>query len=353
MTLANVGLMLTPDGILYGRPSIPLTASGTTNLTVAFTVGALDSTNTFAFSRSGTAVHQQFILNIEPTASANSEISASSVELASNHRPLTVNGETLDSSFKYTGYFDPKGATLATLAGSPFTLRVDYLKFTGSFDSKGKISKVVDDAGNSIPCKIAVSPSKSTVSISIPNAQLKATAGPGISGAHITGPLILAMEFYHYHACEALTVDGSAIGSKFMVRYRVGSIGQSMAGSAQVYIATGIDQTSSVGSEKGMRGDTWVVRYIGVPRASIDTGASTAFPVFASGGANAGSTASVTIEISDTFRADVVATLRVCARSFCPRRPATAFTNSSSTVSVSFYRQTYPSAWTTPEFHRR
>jgi hypothetical protein len=293
--LEDVGMTLTPDGLIFGRPAIKLTAPA---LTMTFTVRATDSVGHVALSRDGTHQDQTFVIPVEGNTITTSEIlalhcKASATTKTSNH-----------DSFSYFGAFDPKGLTVAELAGSDFTLRIGRAAFTGSFDDKGKVFTPFGGKRNGL--KVTVSPVSATIAVSVTGADLAAALNTAALAGRATQNVVVLMEFKHYRACEPLTLTGRAAPGRVALQYNLGPHGHPMAGGFQVLNVLGSDRGFAPSATPG---DIWVVRWLGVPRFGIDSGAAAALPVRDPKTSPQTGSVSATIRIGDGFSQTITATL--------------------------------------------
>lgn len=300
--LEDIGLTLTPDGLLYGRPSF-MPATGTTNTvnTVSFIAHATTDGLNSALSRTGTGADQLFNLIVENNTQATSEVLAMNCTLKTNS--TTLNKDSL----VYRGAFDPKGLTLDSLAGSTFTLRIAGAEYTGKFDAKGRIKS--PGSVKTTALNVTVSPKNSTIQIKLSGATLSsATTSAGSSI-----PIVFNMEFKHYRTSDAVLMSTRTVGTKHTLMYVLaGTRGKSMAGGLQILNLNGQDKKFFDGTtgDPGIDGTAWFVRWIGVPRFSIDSGAAAALPLRdpTLGTMQTGSV-SATIRIGDDSLGPVTATV--------------------------------------------
>lgn len=276
-SLETAGLSLAPDGILFGRPTLSRTANKAA--TIQFTARA-SSTTGDAIARNGAGKNQVFVIQVEDNAAANSEVLASSCAIAAT---LPASGQAslgLDT-FTYNGVFDPKGLTVDSLAGSAFTLRINGATLTGAFDAKGAFKSTRG-------LSVTISPTRSTIQMKIKGADLSSTINAPTAA---TTPVVMSMEFKHYITCEAFTMKQRARATKHALTYNLGGRkGQSMAGGMQMLSASGVDKKFFDGTKgtAGVDGDAWYIRFVGVPRFGIDSGAAVAFPVRSNSGGTKG-----------------------------------------------------------------
>lgn len=333
--LEDVGLTLTPDGLIFGRPCVLLAKGAATTQTIAFTVRASDPSGVnFALSRDGKQIDQPLTLSVEFTSQAVSEVMAARCAMA-----LITNGTTTaKDSLTYSGFFDPKGETNFSLAGTPFTLRLGADVFTGNFDAKGKFKSALNANGKAKPSavkkagsfEVSASTAKGTLDIKFKNATLgdafAFSNGSASGAAPIEQPIIFCFEFKHYRTCEALVMSAKTKGFKSALQYRVGeqvrtigktkvtgtNAGRSLSGGFQVLGVTGQDQKlKSSKTDPGVDGDAWIVRWMGVPRYGIDASALTAFPLRNPvAGATQSASLNVTIRIGSSFTQTVAAPIK-------------------------------------------
>ncbi len=88
-----------------------------------------------------------------------------------------------------------------SLAGSGFELRINGAAYSGFFDDKGKID--VPFPGKNTGLKVAVSPTNGIITIKISGATLAEFINPNNNSGKVLLPVVLGMEFKHYHTCEA------------------------------------------------------------------------------------------------------------------------------------------------------
>ncbi len=302
--LEDIGLTLTPDGLLFGRPSfIPATAANNvvTINTISFIVHATTDKVNSALSRNNSGPDQLFTLTVENNDQATSEVLAINCTLKADS--ATVNKDSL----VYFGAFDPKGLTLDSLAGSPFILRIGDKPYSGNFDAKGRIKS--SGSGKTNALNVTVSPKNSTIQIKLSGASLASA----IKSAGSSVPIVLNMEFKHYRTSDAILMSDRTAKTKHSLTYVLsGSRGKSMAGGLQILNANGQDKKFFDGTpgDPGVDGTAWFVRWIGVPRFSIDAGAATALPRRdAAAGSMQTGTVDATIRIGDDSLGPVTATI--------------------------------------------
>jgi hypothetical protein len=278
--LKDMGLVLSADGALYGRPI----RSGT----LQFTVQAQDQTSPtpqFARSRNGQSFDQFFTLTIESSIPISTELTATACEVRGALVPPTGTAPGTDT-FRYSGILDPKGNKAASLAGADVTVRVGTSAFSGQFDSKGKAdlkNGTPDQATDTAPVvgKASFSSSSGQFTVQLKGVFLGDAVGAAIDPATNlakfgTGPsvqtLVLALEFactgFHeaetragFRTCEVLAVQTHVHVEKFSMSYALGSRGFSRAGACQIVSVTGADQTA----KDKTQGTKWIVRCLGMP----------------------------------------------------------------------------------------
>jgi len=300
--LEDIGLTLTSDGIIYGRPSIK-TANA---VSVTFTVHATDAAGNVALSRNGAKQDQDFTLPVEANSFTISEILALNTKLNINTDPSKPNQD----SFSYIGFYDPKGLNTASLTGTPFTLRIGSSIFTGNFDASGKVT--VPFSGKRSGLKVTVTPDKSIVQVSLTGANLSAALNTtGLSGK-VNQNIVVMMEFTHYRACDPIPLTGRAGNNRVALQYSLGAKGHPLAGGFQVVSVIGADRKlfSGAKGDLGTPGDIWLVHWMGVPRFGIDMGANTALPVHDFKVTPQTATVSATIRIGDGFSQQFTAALK-------------------------------------------
>ena len=243
--LEDVGLTLSPDGTLTGRPLVAAP--------ISFIVRASDVNANAALSRMGGAYDQRFTINVEQNAIATTELASSACQVRGN--TVTVGGD----SFTYSGVLDGKGDIAPSLAGSPFVLRVGGAGFTGSFDAKGKIKTGFGAKGK---MSVNFAPSSGRFKVKLSGADLNAALGAAAFTGGVNQNVVIALEIGVLRTCEVLTLPAVVRGSKYQLSYRLGGKkGVSAGGAFQILSVSGAD--AMLNSEPG---DRWIVRFLGVPR---------------------------------------------------------------------------------------
>ena len=274
-SLEDAGLTLGSDGTLFGRPI----KAGNIN----FTVLATDKNGAQAFSRGGGQVGQAYVLPVTTGLPLTTELIATH---------CAISGKTAKpgiDSIEYNGFLDARGETAATLAGTQFTVRIGVANpsnttnasnpyeavFSGAFDDKGKVKSgkktVVTFTPISGALKINLS-SKDIIS------NLTSSLAPSTKFTNKTGQtVVLAIEVGEpppqsgilkpaLRTCEVLRMDTHLGGGGFSLFYGIGTRGYSRAGGFQVLSLTGEDVTIG----KTDKGDSWKVRFFGMPGQDED-----------------------------------------------------------------------------------
>ncbi|HYF52350.1 MAG TPA: hypothetical protein VEJ63_23285 [Planctomycetota bacterium] len=270
--IEELGVTLTTDGVLYGRPLL--------NGSLDFTVRATDATFIQALSRDTSRIDQPFKLTIEANSSVNTEIAANT---------CTLRGDQVSpgkDSFSYKGVIDLKGDVLETLAGAPLVFRIGNASFSGNLDDKGKFSLKFSETGQ---FKLNIS-RNGGFSVKITGGDLTKAVGADLFADATDAGVIVYLEVGRLRTAEVLTAPAVVRNGRYTLNYRLGKLGASQGGAFQILSVTGAD--GRVNEEDG---DKWLVRFIGVPRA-IDGAA--AADVISKGGA-------VTIRIGQGFSQQV------------------------------------------------
>jgi hypothetical protein len=253
--IEDVGLTLTPDGYIIGRPAI----AGA----VSFVIQATDGLK-FARSRDARTIGQDFFIRIEPNGITTTELVASQVQIRGNR------DKAGGDSFSYSGVLDTKGDINPTLAGEPVVLRIGGATFTGKFDAKGKLKQAFADKGR---FTVSLSQSTGAIRIKVTNANLSAGIGADAFQTKTTSPIILALEIGRLRTCEALQMPTVVSTKRFQLEYKLGTNrGVSVGGGFQIVSVKGLDGKDRDANE----GDRWLVRFIGLPRGIEGTAAADA-----------------------------------------------------------------------------
>lgn len=259
--LEDAGLSLSTDGTLFGRPI--------KSDDIKFTVLARDAAGHSAFSRDGRALNQAYTLTVEKGLPVSTEVAAVQCAIRGG---VPVDGTQLAASdtLTYSGYLDPKGETAATLAGTPFILRVGRAGtlnegvLAGSFDAKGKVRLPLLSASKKKgQLSVSFSPRNGRLTLKVSGVSLGAALGASESTFTDLSlqPLILAFEVGTYRSCEVIQAQTTVRSGKFSMNYALGKRGFSRAGACQVLSVRGVD--GKIVSDQG--GSSWLIKILGVP----------------------------------------------------------------------------------------
>ena len=286
--LEDVGLTLTPDGILYGRPLV--------GGTIRFDVTATDAAGTTATNRGGGRPLQSFSLTVNASTQARSEMAT--VQCAIKGSLLTTGKD----SFSFSGILDSRAETPPSLAGSALTLRIGSTSVTGNFDAKGRVKTTLP--GNQ---KFTASLSGSRLTIKLTNATLTDAVGARALSGKSTLNTIIGLELVSFRTSDALQFATLSRSGKYSMNYVLAKRGLPLAGAFQVISVHGSDGVTgdpihlSLGTLKtkppagnpAPDGNSWDTTFIALPRFGIEGGKDVK-TVFA------GAT-SATIRIGDSF----------------------------------------------------
>jgi hypothetical protein len=296
-SLEDVGLTLTPDGLLFGRPF--------KGADISFTARAVSPASGLALDRTGTVQDQRFTIPVEANIPLTTELLAQRCSLRGSR--LTAGND----SFTYAGYMDTRGLTLPELAGQTLTLRIGSAVFAGQFDAKGKISVPLTGGDAAVKTKrvfaVALSPASGRFSVKISGADLATPLG--LNGDAATPPalppmkaVVLAVDLGAFRTCEVLQMEAlSVTGGKFRLDYQLGRKGISPAGGFQVVSVRGIDGHGTAKAGERPEGGRWLVRLLGVPGQDAQAGSL----VKPTASATVTAASQVTVRIGSDFSQDV------------------------------------------------
>ncbi|HYG75924.1 MAG TPA: hypothetical protein VEK08_13050 [Planctomycetota bacterium] len=273
--LEDVGLSFNPDdGTLFGRVM--------SAVDVKLTVVATDAAGRVAKQRFqpdpnvALASSQSLVIPVIVAPSVSTEVAGLSAQVKGN---VPVPGvATFKDSFVYSALLDPKGETLASLAGTPFVMRVGRRTYFDSalsrFDENGKIQLALDASGNPIsaagkgkkaPGRLDVSFSHASGRLAVKLSGVNLSDAVGVSDGKFTDrtfqPLILGFEVGNLRTTEVLMLETQKTATRFAMNYALARRGFSRAGAFQIIDVEGIDARAGA-SQTGTR---WLVRAFGVP----------------------------------------------------------------------------------------
>ncbi|MCY3021105.1 MAG: hypothetical protein NTW87_18990 [Planctomycetota bacterium] len=283
--LEDAGLTLAAeDGVLYGRP--------TKAADITFTARATDpATQQNALNRAGKGQDQQFTIKVETGGPVTSELAGVRCALRGSTTTTGADGLT------YAGFLDTRGLTAANLAGTTLTLRLGGARFTGEFDAKGRINKVLPagtDAGTSADTSgtkaktakhllsVALSPSNGRLKIKLTGVDLASKLNVPLNDpAHPINrtfqTLVIGLDLGAFRTCEVLRMETRALANgTFAMDYTLGTHGFSRAGSCQILSVIGVDP--AIKGKTPPAGDRWLVRLLGVPGQDMETTTPTTTP---------------------------------------------------------------------------
>jgi hypothetical protein len=274
--LETLGLALSSDGTLYGRPLV--------QGDISFTLRGLDGAGVPALNRQGSAVDSTFLVQVANNTAASSELAGFSCQINGSLSKLGAD------TFSYSGLLDTKGDTAAVLAGSPFVVRVNGAKFSGTFDDKGKVQASIEGGGL---LKASYSPQSGSLQIKLSGVDLTTPLGAASFTTRTTQNVVLLVEAGALRASEVLTAKVRVGGSRYQLDYALGKRGASSAGAFQIISVGGSDNKAGDGTR-------WKARFIAVPRG-ID--GATAADAISNGG-------SVTMRLGFDFQQTVDVALK-------------------------------------------
>jgi hypothetical protein len=248
-SLSDLGLSLSSDGVLIGRPL----KTGT----YVVTVRAVDSKGLVATNRSGTTIDQAFSLVILDNPIASSDLLTLSCGIRGD------NSSTGRDTLKYSGVINVLGQDNFDLLNSDFSFRLGGLSVAGRLDQKGELDTFLSDGS---PVKVKVIPGSGKVEVTIEKSSFITALGTTslIDGA-LTRKVVQVSIGDAVTAGEVLDFETGVKASKYQLNYKYGKDGAAPAGGFQITSVMGFDKLNS----SGQPGDQWRVRFLAAPRVGV------------------------------------------------------------------------------------
>lgn len=267
--LTEIGLTLSADGTLYGRPL----QTGT----LTFSVHAEDATDTEALSFAGGVGDQTFTVEIEDMAFAGSTFYCDGCIIRGT---LARSGR---DSIQVRGMADFAGQLLANLAGTPITLRVGAGRnrdgtpcgrtFSAVLDARGNAKKIVPDDPftdeNEAYSFRATVRANGRVSLNVTGTDLYEAVNADTLIEEPLNTVVLEVAFGNALHCEAVSALTKVTQNPYQLVYFLaakGEQGQPLAGIFQTWKLKGRD----IGQFVGNRGTAWTIFFSAAPRFGID-----------------------------------------------------------------------------------
>ncbi|HYG75508.1 MAG TPA: hypothetical protein VEK08_10940 [Planctomycetota bacterium] len=250
VTPKDLGLFLTPDGAIVGRPLVV----GSFNMTVRCT----DGFRQIARNRANSAQDQTFTITV-----ANNPVTSSDVTTLQCSIRGERNGPGRDT-VRYKGLVNVLGQDDFKLLNSEFTFRIAGVSISGRLDQNGRFAGTLRDQSK---VNVKVNSGKGSVDVSISKGNF--TSGLGFSSTGPTPGLTrLPVQISIGDAVsstEVLDFETKITGVRYALDYRLGSQGSSAAGSFQLVSVRGKDNTTL----SGQLGDSWRAAFVAVPRTAV------------------------------------------------------------------------------------
>jgi hypothetical protein len=258
--LETIGLSMSRDGTIYGKP---LEAG-----LVSFKAHATDSLNRIAKDRTNTVPDQVVTFNLEPNQLASVDMTMTQLSIRGD------TGKNNKDTVKFKGLVNVRGAQTNGFRFSIFTLRIGPVSFSGQFDVKGNVvnrqnKKIINADGSQFRAKIDSHRGILTGNISkatIVNILSSATTITDHGSAVFAGGMALSANVV---AADTMKFSTKKRGTKIGLDYQLGKLGQPLAGGFQILSVAGKDGKTITGTP----GDAWFVKFLAVPRFGIDTNA--------------------------------------------------------------------------------
>lgn len=262
--LEDTGLVLAPDGAIFGRPiaaaDIKFTAHATTS-----------ASSNAAKNRAGTKEDQNFKISVAANTIVTTELTALKCSLRGSR---TENGT---STLSYSGALDMKAETPTSLAGTTAIVRVGRNTFSAMLDDKGKASGMVDFGGAvgesgrpGSTFSLAITPKSSKVTLKISGVSLATGLNlPALIEGTQYSPLIVGIEAGSVRSSEVLQMETVLKnGGGYKMDYAVGKRGFSVAGGFQIITVAGTDSKvidSDPATPDSDVGTRWRVTFLAIP----------------------------------------------------------------------------------------
>jgi hypothetical protein len=258
--LETIGLSMSRDGTIYGKP---LEAG-----LVSFKAHAVDSLNRVAKDRTNTVPDQVVSFNIEPNQIASVDLTSTQISVKGD------TGKNNKDTVKFKGFINLNGNAISSLRFTIFTFRLGPVSFSGQFDVHGNVvnrqnKKIINADGSTLKARadahagtISGTISKATVVNLLNNAYAITDHGTAIiaAGMALSNNVV---------AADTVKFATQKKGTKIQLNYQLGRFGTPMAGGFQLLAVQGKDGKTPTGSI----GDAWKAKFMIVPRFGIDTNA--------------------------------------------------------------------------------
>ena len=255
--LETIGLSLSADGTIHGKP---LEAG-----LVSFKAHATDTLKRTANDRTNTVPDQVVTFNIENNAIASTDYTTLN---------CTVRGDigaTNKDTIKFNGLINMTGNAINSLRFTTFQFRLGAYNVTGRVDIRGNVVNIRQDKlklpdGSQLTAKIDAH--KGTISGTLS----KATVLKQLNGTNVTdrSTTRLGMQFVlsnNVVCADTLEFASRRKGNKIALDYNMGRTGNPMGGTFQILNVVGNDGVTI----SGTRGDAWKAKFLLIPRFGIDT----------------------------------------------------------------------------------
>ncbi|MGD0093885.1 MAG: hypothetical protein ABSE73_28585 [Planctomycetota bacterium] len=249
LTVDNLGLYLSADGAISGRPLM----AGV----FALKVRCIDSRRLIAQSRNGLAQDQVFILAVRDQPVTSSDVATLKFMVHGDYSQAGHDG------LQYTALVNMLGQSAASLLNSDFSFRFGGLVVAGRLDNKGRFAGFLPD-GIAI-AKVKVDTVNGLVNISIRNGSFSSVLNSAtLSGITLREPVEVTIGDI-VAGSEVLDLTVQGYGTRYVLNYSFGSKGSNPAGIFQITRVLGRDGTSL----SGLAGDSWLVNFLAAPRLAV------------------------------------------------------------------------------------
>jgi hypothetical protein len=276
-SLEAIGLSLTTQGTLYGRP---LQVGQ-----VTFVAQAEDALNHFATGRTGSNQNQLISFNVADTSLT-----------ATDYTTLrcVVHGDSAkpgNDTVQFSGHINLNGSPISNLNGCLFAFRIGGMEWQGQLNDRGQVLNTynqLDVFPDGTILKATVNSQLGTVAGSITHANLAqairsvtltnggaARLAVGVTVANTFSTISFAINknvvngFVGVVGSDMLVFKTVRSGTKYQILYKFSQIGQTLGGLFQVINTKAVDGLDIAGVE----GDSWMSKFLLAPRVGVDPAA--------------------------------------------------------------------------------
>jgi len=257
--LEAIGLTQALDGTVFGRPL----ESGL----ISYTAVAKDSQNRIALDRTNSVQNQVVTFNVEDNQTASTDFTTLDCHIQGDV------GQFGKDSISFSGMVNLSSVQFFSLQGTTFVLHIGKATFSGLLNFKGQ---VVNSNGGPViyadrsALKASVNPRTGQVKGSVKHASLFGNGWKDLLNVQDRSVMRagVMLNFAHFVlGSDMLEFATRRSGDKFVLDYKMGSVGRPLGGAFQIVSVKGVNKLTI----SGQGGVAWTARFIAIPRYGIDT----------------------------------------------------------------------------------